>query len=59
VPEIRASPIPYSIVRATQFFEFVKRVAVGAPLSPGVDDRLGEIRFEDWLGQSAVPAVPA
>jgi hypothetical protein len=26
---------------------------------PGVHARLGEIRFEDWLGQSAVPAVPA
>jgi uncharacterized protein YbjT (DUF2867 family) len=137
---IRDSPIPYSIVRATQFFEFVKRiaddatdgnrvrvppvllqpmaaadvanvvgrVAVGAPLNgvvevagpqqfrldelirlglsarhdprevvadsharyfgaevgehalaPGADARLGEIRFEDWLSQSAVPAVPA
>lgn len=137
---IRSSPIPYSIVRATQFFEFLKRiadegadgntvriapvlfqpiaaadvasavarVAVGAPLNgivevagpqqfrfdefirlglgarhdprhviadphapyfgtelgertllPDADPRLGEIRFEDWLGQSAVPAVPA
>jgi uncharacterized protein YbjT (DUF2867 family) len=137
---IRNSPIPYSILRATQFFEFVKRiadeatdgnkvrippvlfqpmaaadvadavcrVAVGAPLNgmvevggpqqfrfdecirlalrarhdprevvadpharyfgaemaermlvPGPDARLGEIRFEDWLRQSAVPAVPA
>jgi uncharacterized protein YbjT (DUF2867 family) len=137
---IRNSSIPYSIVRATQFFEFVKRiaddategntvrippvllqpmaaadvadavgrVAVGAPLNgivevagpqqfrfdelirldltarhdprvvvadpharyfgaevgerallPGADARLSEIRFEDWLSQSAVPAVPA
>jgi uncharacterized protein YbjT (DUF2867 family) len=137
---IRRSPIPYSIVRATQFFEFftriadeategdtvrippvlfepiaavdvasaVARVAAGAPLHgvvevagpqrfrfdefirlglrarhdarevvadpharyfgaelderslvPGADARLGEIRFEDWLSQSAVPAVPA
>jgi uncharacterized protein YbjT (DUF2867 family) len=137
---IRNSPIPYSIVRATQFFEFFKRiadeatagnsvrippvlfqptaatdvasavgsVAVGAPLNgileaagpqqfrfdefirlglsarhdlrevvadpharyfgaelgertlvPGTDARLGEIRFEDWLRQSAVEAVPA
>jgi uncharacterized protein YbjT (DUF2867 family) len=137
---IRSSPIPYSIVRATQFFEFFKRiadeatdgnrvrippvlfqpmaaadvanavcrVAVEAPLNgvvevagpqqfrfdefirlglsarhdarevvadpharyfgaelsermlvPGADARLGEIRFEDWLSQSAVPAVPA
>ena len=137
---IRDSSIPYSIVRATQFFEFVKRiadeatvenavrippvqfqpiaaedvakavgrVAVSAPVNgiveiagpqqfrfdefirlslsarrdprevvadpharyfgaemtehmlvPGADARLGEIRFEDWLSQSAVPAVPA
>jgi uncharacterized protein YbjT (DUF2867 family) len=137
---IRNSPIPYSIVRATQFFEFVKRIAdeatdgntvrippvlfqpmaaadvadavcraaVGAPLNgvvevggpqqfrfdelirlglsarhdpreviadphgryfgvelgermlvPDADARLGEIRFEDWLRQSAAPAVPA
>ncbi len=137
---IRNSPIPYSIVRATQFFEFVKRiadeatdgnrvrippilfqpmaaadvadavcrVALGAPLNgivevggpqqfrfdecirlglaarhdsreviadpharyfgaemaehmlvPGPDAWLGEIRFEDWLSRSAVPAVPA
>jgi uncharacterized protein YbjT (DUF2867 family) len=137
---IRNSRIPYSIVRATQFFEFLKRiadeategnkvripsvlfqpiaatdvanavgrVAVGAPLNgildvagpqqfrfdefirlgltarhdprevvadpharyfgtelgeralvPEANARLGEIRFEDWLPQSAVPATPA
>ena len=137
---IRNSRIPYSIVRATQFFEFLKRiadeatdgnrvrippvlfqpiaaadvasavgrVAVGAPLKgilevagpqqfrfdefirlglgarhdprevvadsharyfgaelgeralvPEANARLGEIRFEDWLAQSAVPSVPA
>ena len=137
---IRNSPISYSIVRATQFFEFVKRiadeatvgntvrvppvlfqpmaaadvadavcrVALGPPLNavvevagpqqfrfdelirlglgarhdprevvadpqaryfgaemderslvPGADARLGEIRFEDWLHQSAVEPVPA
>jgi uncharacterized protein YbjT (DUF2867 family) len=27
---IKSSPIPYSIVRATQFFEFVKSIAAGA-----------------------------
>jgi uncharacterized protein YbjT (DUF2867 family) len=134
------SSIPYSIVRATQFFEFLKRitddatdgntvriapvlfqpmaatdvaiavcrVAVGKPLNgiaevagpqqfrfdefirlglsarqdprvviadpharyygtalgerslvPGADARLGEIRFKDWLAQSAVHAVQA
>jgi uncharacterized protein YbjT (DUF2867 family) len=137
---IRSSPIPYSIVRATQFFEFVNRiadeatdgtrvrippvlfqpiaaqdvadavcrVAVAAPVNgvvevagpqqfrfdafiglglsarhdprevvadsharyfgaelgervlvPDADARLGETRFEDWIGQSAVEAVPA
>jgi uncharacterized protein YbjT (DUF2867 family) len=137
---IRNSSIPYSIVRATQFFEFFKsiadaatdgntvhiapvlfqpiaaedvakavsRVAVSAPVNgiveiagpqqfrfdefirlglgarqdprvviadpharyfgtelgertlvPGADARLGEIRFEDWLAQSAVHAVRA
>jgi uncharacterized protein YbjT (DUF2867 family) len=137
---IRNSRIPYSIIRATQFFEFVKRiadeategntvrippvrfqpiaaqdvadavcrVAVGAPLNgvvevggpeqfrfdefirlglsaqhdprevvadphahyfgtelsermlvPGPGARLGEIRFEDWLRQSAIQPIPA
>lgn len=137
---IRNSPIPYSIVRATQFFEFLKRiadeatdgnrvrippvlfqpiaaedvvkavgrVAVSAPVNgiveiagpqqfrfdefirlglgarqdprevvadpharyfgvelgermlvPIAEARLGEIGFEEWLSQSAVPAVPA
>jgi uncharacterized protein YbjT (DUF2867 family) len=137
---IRNSSIPYSIVRATQFFEFLKRtadeatdgntvrippvlyqpmaaedvakavsrVAVSAPVNgiveiagpqqfrfdefirlglaarqdprvviadpharyfgteldertlvPGADAKLGEIRFEDWLGQSVTQAVHA
>jgi len=137
---IRNSSIPYSIVRATQFFEFFKRiadeatdgntvriapvlfqpiaaedvanavarVAVSAPVNgiveiagpqqfrfdefirlglrarhdprevvgdsharyfgtelgeralvPEANARLGEIRFENWLAQSAVPATPA
>jgi uncharacterized protein YbjT (DUF2867 family) len=137
---IRNSSIPYSIVRATQFFEFLKRiadeatdgdtvriapvlfqpiaaedvakavgrVAVSAPVNgiveiagpqqfrfdefirlglgarqdprvviadpharyfgtelgertlvPGADARLGEIRFEEWLGKSAPQTMPA
>ena len=137
---IKESSIPYSIVRATQFFEFFKRiadeatdgntvriapvlfqpiaaedvakavarVAVSAPVNgiveiagpqqfrfdefirlgltarqdprvviadpharyfgtelgertlvPGADARLGEIRFEDWLGKSVIQAVHA
>jgi uncharacterized protein YbjT (DUF2867 family) len=101
---IKGAGIPYSIVHATQFFEFIKRiaddatdgatvrlppvliqpmaaddvatavgrVAMGAPLNgtvevagpqqfrgeraliPGNDARLGEIRFEDWLGHPAL-----
>ena len=105
---ITASPIPYSIVHATQFFEFVKsiaaaategdsvhlapvriqpmasddvasglcRVVLGEPvlgtveiagpeefrlddrtLLPGIEARIGTIRFEDWLAQPA-PATP-
>jgi uncharacterized protein YbjT (DUF2867 family) len=137
---IKRSSIPYSIVHATQFFEFVKRIAddatagdtvrlapvliqpmaaedvasavartsVASPvkgtvevagpeqfrldelvqrsltarhdprkvvadpearyfgvklsermLVPGADARFGEIRFEEWLSQSTIPAVPA
>lgn len=137
---IRNSPIPYSIVRSTQFFEFLKRIAdeaadgntvriapvlfqpiaaedvakavgraaVSAPVNgiveiagpqqfrfdefirlglgarhdprdviadpharyfgaelgerslvPGADARLGEIRFEEWLGKPVPQAVPA
>ncbi len=136
---IRNSPVPYSIVRATQFYEFVKRiaddatdgntvrvapvlfqpiaaddvakavggVAVSAPVNgiveiagpqqfrfdelirlslaarqdprvviadpharyfgtelgertlvPGSDARLGDIRFEEWLGTSVIQPVP-
>lgn len=28
-------------------------------LVPGADARLGEIRFEEWLGKSVIQAVPA
>jgi len=137
---IRTSSIPYSIVRATQFFEFLKRIAdeatdgntvriapvlfqpiaaedvakavgrvtLSAPVNgiveiagpqqfrfdefirlglgarqdprvviadpharyfgaemgertlvPGADAKLGEIRFEEWLGQSAPQPMPA
>src|SRR5262249_32257039 len=33
---IKASPIPYTILRATQFFEFVGRIADGATSGPSV-----------------------
>lgn len=103
---IKESSIPFSIVHATQFFEFFKsiadtssdgttvrlapvliqpmaaddvaaavgRVAVSTPVNgiieigvevdedaliPGKDARLGEIRFESWLAQSAKPTAGA
>ena len=33
---IKASPIPYSIVRATQFFEFVPAIAAGGTQGDGI-----------------------
>jgi uncharacterized protein YbjT (DUF2867 family) len=47
---IEGSPIPYSIVHATQFFEFVTSIADAA--TDG-DATLGETHFDDWLGRSA------
>ncbi len=89
---IAASRIPYTIIRSTQFFEFLKRiadeatdgntvriapvlfqpiaaddvaksvarVAVSAQVN-GIVEIAGpqQFRFEDWLRQSAVEAVPA
>jgi uncharacterized protein YbjT (DUF2867 family) len=41
---IRASPIPYSIVRSTQFFEFFKRIADEATV--GKEVRIPSVRFQ-------------
>jgi len=45
------SPTP---TRATFGAELGERALV-----PEANARLGEIRFEDWLAQSAVPSIPA
>jgi uncharacterized protein YbjT (DUF2867 family) len=62
---IRDGSIPYSIVHATQFFEFAKRIADDATdgdtvhvpdalIQPMAADDVGaEIRLDDWLAQSA------
>jgi len=63
---VKASGIPYTIVRSTQFFEFMSGLAQEAtigqtvhlssihmqPLVPTDNARLGAIRFEEWLNQS-------
>ena len=43
---IRGSSIPYSIVRATQFFEFVMRIADSA--TEGNTVRLPPVRWVEW-----------
>jgi uncharacterized protein YbjT (DUF2867 family) len=52
---IRNSPIPYSIVRATQFFEFVKRIADEA--TEGNTVRIPPVRFQPMAAQDVVDAV--
>src|SRR3954466_2750657 len=58
---IKASPIPYTIVRATQFFEFVKAIANGATvgqtvrlpsalMQPIVSDDVAELLAEVAVG---------
>ena len=60
---IENSAIPFSIVHATQFFEFVRRMADEATdggteigeltLLPGADAILGETRYDDWPGRTS------
>lgn len=61
---IKASPIPYTIVRATQFFEFVKGIADGgtvgqtvrlpsALMQPIVSDDVAELLAEITVGAPA------
>jgi len=52
---IRNSPIPYSIVRATQFFEFVKRIADEA--TEGNTVRIPPVRFQPMAAQDVADAV--
>ena len=52
---IRSSPIPYSIVRATQFFEFVKRIADEA--TDGNTVRIAPVLFQPMAAADVAIAV--
>src|SRR6059058_4144812 len=52
---IKESSIPYSIVRATQFFEFVKRIADSA--TDGNTVRLPPVRFQPMAADDVASAV--
>ena len=52
---IRASPIPYTIVRATQFFEFVGGIADSA--TSGQTVRLPSVLFQPILSDDVVSAL--
>jgi uncharacterized protein YbjT (DUF2867 family) len=52
---IRNSPIPYSIVRATQFFEFVKRIADEATV--GTTVRVPPVLFQPMAALDVADAV--
>jgi uncharacterized protein YbjT (DUF2867 family) len=52
---IESSPIPYSIVRATQFFEFVKRIADGA--TEGNTVRIPPVLFQPMAAADVAEAV--
>jgi len=52
---IKESSIPYSIVRATQFFEFVNRIADSA--TDGNTVRLPPVRFQPMAAEDVASAV--
>lgn len=52
---LRESSIPYSIVRATQFFEFVNRIADSA--TEGNTVRLPPVRFQPMAAEDVASAV--
>ena len=52
---IRNSPTPYSIVRATQFFEFVKRIADDA--TDGNTVRIAPVLFQPIAAEDVAKAV--
>jgi uncharacterized protein YbjT (DUF2867 family) len=52
---IRSSPIPYSIIRATQFFEFLKRIADEATVGNSV--RIPPVLFQPMAAQDVANAV--
>jgi uncharacterized protein YbjT (DUF2867 family) len=52
---IKASPIPYSIVHATQFFEFLKSIAAGA--TDGNTVRLAPVLIQPMAAEDVAGAV--
>ena len=52
---IKASPIPYTIVHATQFFEFLKSIADDA--TDGESVRLPSVRFQPMAADDVAKAV--
>ena len=52
---IKESPIPYSIVRATQFFEFLQRIADEA--TDGNTVHLPSVRFQPMAAEDVASAV--
>ena len=52
---IRSSPIPYSIIRATQFFEFFKRIADEATVGKTV--RIPPVLFQPMAADDVADAV--
>jgi uncharacterized protein YbjT (DUF2867 family) len=52
---VKESPIPYTIVRATQFFEFVKNIAEGA--TDGTTVRLPPVLFQPMAAEDVAKAV--
>jgi len=52
---IRSSPIPYSIIRATQFFEFFKRIADEATMERTV--RIPPVLFKPMAADDVADAV--
>jgi uncharacterized protein YbjT (DUF2867 family) len=52
---IEAGPIPYSIVRATQFFEFVDGIADGA--TTGTDVHIAPVAFQPMAADDVARAV--
>ena len=54
---IRDAKIPYSIVHATQFFEFINRIADGA--TDGHTVRIPPVRFQPMAADDVVSAVVA
>lgn len=52
---IKASPIPYTLVRATQFFEFLRQIAQGATVDGSV--RLPAVKFQPIAADDVASAI--